>query len=263
MRLVLTLISAAALLAACGDGEVLVSDADTGDEQGGPLKVVQSLQCPQAEGSLTRKGTASADGMTCTYLGPRGSEVVLTLVKLDGREPKAVLDDLERRLGAEMPQATARLASIAAEKNAERAAEASAEARADGARASGDRANISMPGLSIQADDSQASLQIGPIKIDAQDESADINISSGDATVSVQAHEDVAEVRTQAMGSGVRASYILAHDDPAPGGLRMVGYQARGPQTGPLVVATVRSKDRESDGLMDDAEALVELNAGE
>ena len=30
-----------------------------------------------------------------------------------------------------------------------------------------------------------------------------------------------------------------------------------------LVVATVRSKDRESDGLMDDAEALVELNAGE
>ena len=52
-------------------------------------------------------------------------------------------------------------------------------------------------------------------------------------------------------------------DFPAPGGLRMVGYQARGPQTGPLVVATVRSKDRESDGLMDDAEALVELNAGE
>lgn len=267
MRSLVILMTTTALLAACGDDTVVRDpveiQTEAGETSGGPLKVVDTLQCPQTQGSLTRKGTASGDGMTCTYLGPRGSEVVLTLVKLNGREPKTVLQELETRLGQDMPQAIARLRALEAEKAAANAESSATGAQAEAGATSGGRANISMPGINIEADGNNAKLQIGPIKIDAQDDSADINISTGDASVSVQAHDDVAEVRTQQTGSGVRSTYVLAHEDASPGGLRMVGYQARGPQAGPLVIATVRSKDRESDGLMDDAEALVTLNVGE
>ena len=43
----------------------------------------------------------------------------------------------------------------------------------------------------------------------------------------------------------------------------MVGYEARGPVGGPIVVATVRSKDRERDPVFEDARELVELNVGQ
>jgi hypothetical protein len=46
-------------------------------------------------------------------------------------------------------------------------------------------------------------------------------------------------------------------------GWRLVGYEARGPQGGPIVVATVRAKDRNNDGVFDDAKDLVSLNVGE
>ena len=44
---------------------------------------------------------------------------------------------------------------------------------------------------------------------------------------------------------------------------RTVGYEARGPVGGPIVVATVRSKDRDPDRLFDAAKALVTLNVGD
>jgi hypothetical protein len=43
----------------------------------------------------------------------------------------------------------------------------------------------------------------------------------------------------------------------------MVGYEARGPVGGPLVVATIRSRDANRDRVMEDARALVRLNVGE
>jgi hypothetical protein len=46
-------------------------------------------------------------------------------------------------------------------------------------------------------------------------------------------------------------------------GWRVVGYEARGPVGGPLVVATVRSRDSNRERAFEDARALVALNAGE
>ena len=43
---------------------------------------------------------------------------------------------------------------------------------------------------------------------------------------------------------------------------RVVGYEARGPVGGPLVVATVRSRDRNRERAFEDAKDLVALNAG-
>ena len=45
--------------------------------------------------------------------------------------------------------------------------------------------------------------------------------------------------------------------------VRSVGYEARGPAGGPLVVATIRSKDRDKGSAFEDAKDLVTLNVGE
>jgi len=43
----------------------------------------------------------------------------------------------------------------------------------------------------------------------------------------------------------------------------MVGFEARGPVGGPLVIATVRSKDTNRGRAFEDARDLVTLNVGE
>jgi hypothetical protein len=55
----------------------------------------------------------------------------------------------------------------------------------------------------------------------------------------------------------------MAANEPSASGWRTVGYEARGPVGGPIVVATVRSKDRAPDRLFDAAKALVTLNVGD
>ena len=74
-RLVLTVtVCALAAFAGACDNErsVRISSTSTStDSEGkGVLKVVDALQCPQTLGSLTRKGTATDGGRTCTYTGP-------------------------------------------------------------------------------------------------------------------------------------------------------------------------------------------------
>jgi hypothetical protein len=71
------------------------------------LKVVDTLQCPQTIGALTRKGSASAGGTVCSYVGPRGAEVSLHLVPLDADSPADVLKRFEERLSGDMPRAMA------------------------------------------------------------------------------------------------------------------------------------------------------------
>jgi hypothetical protein len=56
---------------------------------------------------------------------------------------------------------------------------------------------------------------------------------------------------------------MLTDSRPADAGWRLVGYEARGPAGGPIVIATVRAKDRDSDGVFDSAKDLVTLNVGE
>jgi len=68
-----TLCALAALTAAC-DESVRISSTRTETEPKGVLKVVDTLQCPQTMGSLTRKGSAQAEGTVCTYAGPRGAD---------------------------------------------------------------------------------------------------------------------------------------------------------------------------------------------
>lgn len=265
----------AALTAACDGESVRISSTHTEDNDAkGALKVVQTLHCPQTMGSLTRKGSASAGGAVCTYAGPRGAEVTLHLIKLDGATAAEALKAFEDRLSAAMPQAVAQL-TAAADKDA---AAAAATGPAAGDRASikgpgvdiqaeGDDATVSLPGLHIESRGDQASVRIGGFHIDASDGEGAVNIEgsgSGEGdSVSVQANQDAAEIRTSAGGEATRASWILTDNRPSEAGWRLVGYEARGPAGGPLVLATVRSRDRERGSVFEDAKELVTLNVGE
>jgi uncharacterized protein YjbI with pentapeptide repeats len=68
---------------------------------------------------------------------------------------------------------------------------------------------------------------------------------------------------TQWRTDGARMEGALTDDRSSESGWRVVGYEARGPVGGPLVVATVRSRDSNRERAFEDARALVALNAGE
>ncbi len=293
--LLVTVCCLSALTAAC-DGERGVRITSTTSERSGKgvLKVVDALQCPETMGSLTRKGSAQADGKVCVYTGPRGAEVSLHLVTLDGETADQALKGFETRLLTAMPHTAAQMAEGEAKANADAArAEAdAARAEADGARAaadsaraaadaspSGDRVNVTapglrvdaqddrarvrLPGIRIDADGDKASVNIGGLHINADDKDASVNLSTDEETVSIEAHDDAAQIRTRAPGEATRQTYLLTDNRPSEAGWRLVGYEARGPRGGPIVVATVRAKDRNSDGVFDDAKDLVTLNVGE
>jgi hypothetical protein len=267
-------------VAACDGGGVRVSSTTTVDdgEGKGALKVVDTLQCPDRQGQLTRKGTATNGGTVCTYVGPRGAMVTLHLVALDGNTPAQMLKSFEDSLSTSMPQAVSQLSAATARADAE-AARADAEAaRAEqgGDQASvrmpgvsvdakGDQASVRMPGIRIEADGDKATVDIAGIKIDADDTNASVNIDGGEdgENVSIQAHNDAAEIRSDSPGAATRSRWILTDSRGSAEGWRVVGYEARGPIGGPIVVATVRSKDRNHDRAFEDARALVALNVGE
>ncbi len=278
--LLIPALCAAGLTAACdGDSVRITSTRTENPDARGALTVVETLQCPQTMGSLTRKGSATDGGAVCTYAGPRGSEVSLHLVKLDGAQPAEALKAFEDRLSAAMPQAVAQLRA-AAEKDSAAGADATpaaapagdrASVRAPGVdiRAEGDDATVRLPGLHIESKGDQASVRIGGFHIDATEDGSTVDIaSSGEGegegdNVSVQANQDAAEIRTSAGGGATRASWILTDNRPSEAGWRLVGYEARGPAGGPIVVATVRARDRDRGRVFEDAKDLVTLNVGE
>lgn len=292
MRLLLATICTASLMTAACDGEsVRISTTTTDTSAKGVLKVIDTLQCPETIGVLTRKGTAHAGGATCLYSGPRGAEVSLQLITLSDQTVDAVLQRFEATLAADMPHTTAELRAATAEAaragaaadaagvqadiaaaEAETAAAEAATAAGDAAHvrapgmaidAEGDRARVRLPGMSVDANGDKASVRIGGFSINADDSGDSVDISSSDESVSIQAHDDAAEIRTSAPGEATRRTYMLTDQTPADEGWRLVGFEARGPVGGPIVIATVRAKDRDSDGVFDSAKDLVALNVGE
>ena len=291
LALLVTFCAVSALAGGCdGENGVRISSSTTDTDGKGVLKVVETLQCPETLGVLTRKGTAQAGGTICKYSGPRGAEVSLHLVTLDDEPVDTVLARFQTMLAAAMPHTSAALrasadadrAQVAADRARVQAdaarveaetARATAEAASDervtvrgpgmDVNARGDTANVRLLGLQVTADGDRASVRIGGISINADDSTGSANLTSSDDSVSIQAHDDAAEIRTRAPGEATRTTYLLTDETPADEGWRLVGYEARGPVGGPLVIATVRAKDRDSDGVFDSAKDLVTLNVGE
>jgi hypothetical protein len=93
---------------------------------------------------------------------------------------------------------------------------------------------------------------------------AAVNVDNGGERIAVRASGDgAAEVDVRGDRDGqVRATFILASDQAGPAGWQLAGYEARGPEAGPLTVATVKSRAKGRDQVFDDMRALVRRNAG-
>lgn len=193
-----------------------------------PLRVISALDCPAEQGDLTLKSAAS-DGQTCLYGTDNGGQVTLQLIKFTG-DPQAALAPLEARLKAELPPDT---------QNTTASASASDK----------DAVDINLPGIHIHANDKD------------KNGAANVQVGGGGAGgVTINAHNNNAQVEIDARGSGIRRTFILTTDHPGPHGYKVVGYEAVGPTSGPLVVASVLTKD--DDSLRDDVHALVKHNVG-
>ena len=212
------------------------------------LKVISKLDCPETQGRLKRIGFAP-DGLSCDYAAD-GVEVTMKLVKLEGGDAAAALRPIETDLRALMP----------ARKATDAEAAATAKASADG----DENVDISLPGVSIKTTGGSANVSVGGAdgpRINADDHGAEIRVQRN---VTVDGKKVESESRRHHHGDdGVYSRFILASDKPT-GGWAVVGYEARGPQGGPLVVATVKAKRGEHGDheTFDDVDALVRHNVG-
>jgi hypothetical protein len=245
-RLMLLAAGAAALtLAACDRGaEVRMED----DANGAALRTIAKLDCPEKEGKLERVSVA-ADGLSCAYK-TETAEVTLRLVALAGSDAQSVLGPIETELQGIVPKPKKAADGTATVTSTTETVEG------------GEKAEINLPGLHINADDGGAKIRVGNIKIDAND-NGQTEVKVGENTI-VNADDGNAEIRmAKSKGDAVRATYILAAENTASG-YDVVGYEARGPKAGPIVVAVVKARETKGrHDVFDDMKDLVERNVGE
>lgn len=211
------------------------------------LKTVTTLDCPDKQGALTRVSTA-ADGQSCVYAGDE-SEVTLKIVKLENGDAGKSLAAIETELRALVPKTEVDQAAM------DKATDAG-----------GESVDINLPGIRIRANDAGADIKAGGAIINASEEGAEVrvsrNVEIGGDTVKSE------RVRRRDAEQGVMAMLILANEKN-DGDFKVVGYNARGPRGGPLVVGVVKARnrtdgkdgDREGD-LFEDVDDLIRHNVG-
>ena len=215
-----------------------------------PLSVGQTLDCPDQVGSLTRTDQA-ADGRSCAYDGPQEEQVQLRFISLDGATPEARLAGLDQTLKAELPAASA--------------AAANGPGVYVGSDKAGDHAHIDLPGFHLNASGDKASIRLPGVSINADGDDAKVTTGpEGHENSVVSAHPGGAEIRVGGVNAnGADMTYLLASDIPGPTGFRVVGYMAKGPAVGPLVVGVfhARQHDHGGNNMSDHGlDRLIDLN---
>ena len=213
------------------------------------MVVETSLACPTEVGLLKRV-TVSADSKSCDYEGANSETVQLSLLDLNGATPQEKLSDLERELGGKAEASTAQLTGTS---------------RADHDRDSGQHeARIDLPGFHLDASGDKANIRLPGVALNADGGSAHITTGSdGGGQTIVSATPGGAEIHTSKVGrGGSEFVYLLASDTPSPTGDRVVGYEAKGPTAGPLVVGVFRARDHQhGDTLRNDGlRRLIDMN---
>lgn len=262
--LVAALLVGAATLGACDRGESHRTEhVDRKPARREPIRVIDRLDCPGRQGELTLVSKAE-DGQSCAYASNEAT-VDLRLIRLNGGDAEAALAPVESELKSVMPTPPVPIKPMNGKKG-------------------GNRTTINLPGVKIDSSDHGADIRIGHLTINSDgsaaevkvnknvnirsdDAQASVNVSANDdreGDVSIRANDDGAEIRTRKGGNdAVRSTLILANDK-APKGYRLAGYEARGPKGGPLAVAVVKAKTRDTDDhdLFKDMKALVRHNVG-
>lgn len=227
-----------------------------------PLLVSSRLMCPERQGELTRSEEAG-DGRSCRYAGEDGAEVTLQLASLDGRTPQAALADMEAKLKAETPQLAAR-GSESDETGAKATANAVGAKDDDGDKDGDEHTTVNLPFLHIETQGDHARVNLPGVHINANGDKAEVQVNKpGGKLVSVHADDQGAEIRMgDITAKNVDATYILARKGGDADGEHAVGYVAKGPVAGPLVVALVksRSEDHDAHNLFRSVHKLVSRN---
>ncbi|HJV40056.1 hypothetical protein [Caulobacter sp.] len=229
-----------------------------------PVRVIDRLDCPERQGELRRVSVA-VDGQSCAYESGQAS-VDLRLVRLGGGDAEAALAPIEAELKGVMPSPPPSPTPPHAAKSAK------------------NHTSIHLPGINIDAHDDTADIRIGHLTINSDGGAAEVKVNKnvsvkgddakgavnvtadddhGEGDVAIRASDGGAEIRARKGGDIVRSTLILANDK-APKGYRLAGYEARGPKGGPLAVAVVKAKTRDTDDhdLFKDMKALVRHNVG-
>jgi hypothetical protein len=194
---------------------------------GAPLKAVASLDCPESQGALTRIARA-ADGRSCDYQGADGETVRLKLVSLDGRSASEAMAPTKTELHALVPIYNRPVPTVDRDER-------------------GDRADIDLPFFHVHAVGDHADVRMFGVKVHSQGENADVNVGHGHKHTVVHAGADGAEVLAEDIGrSNASMVYVLAADKRAASGYWTVGYVAKGPAKGPLVVGEFRTIHKRS-----------------
>jgi hypothetical protein len=213
---------------------------------GAPVRALAPLDCPATQGSLTRTAQA-ADGATCDYQGPVGETVRLRRVSLDGRSATDAMAPTKAELRALVPIYNRPVPAV--DRNEP-----------------GDRADIDLPFFHVHTRGDHAEVRMFGVKVHSEGENADVDVGHGHKHAVVHAGADGAEVLAEDVGR-TRASmvYVLAADHRQASGFWTVGYVAKGPAAGPLVVGEFRSIHKHSGhegniGDHDDIGRLIDRN---
>ncbi len=215
---------------------------------GPPLRAAATLDCPASQGDLIRTAK-SPDGQWCDYSGRRGETVRLRLAAVHGQTPSEALAATRAQLHALVPVYRDPIPVSYAE-------------------GTGDRADVDVPFVHVHADGDQADVRLFGIHINARGrgDDTDVDIGHGHKHSVVHAGLRGAEVMADEIGrSNVSLVYVLAANHREPSGFRAAGYVARGPVTGPLVVAEFRSPVKshtDGEGDHGDIDRLIDRNLG-
>ena len=240
-------------LAGCYRAETGKTEQNARPSGRDPVRVISKLDCPEKQGDLKRVNVAE-DSLSCAYAGV-DAEVLLRLVPLNGGDAEEALAPIEADLKVLVPSVPPVTVMKAGEEHDR------------------NRTSIHLPGVRIDASDDGADIKIGNITINSNEGGAsEVKISknvtasdsgSDDGDVRVRANNDGAEVRHSKRGDSIRSTLIVA-SDKATSGYSVVGYEARGPKGGPLAVATIKARHRDSGDhdVFKDMKALVRHNVG-
>ncbi|MBS0362485.1 MAG: hypothetical protein JSR98_13995 [Proteobacteria bacterium] len=220
MRKALFLLASAALAASAATTVYAGIQPD-----GPPLRVASRLDCPTTTGELTRT-TQSPDGKWCDYAGERGETVRLRLMPLNGQTPSQALAPTRATLHALAPVYRKAMPVNYSDQP-------------------GDSADVNVPFVRVHKDGDRSDVRLfGIFHIVGHDHdhNADGGWDRGHEHASVHAGFRGAEVVADKVGrSNASLVYVLAGSHRYASGYRAVGYVAKGPVTGPLVVAEFRS----------------------
>ena len=253
-RLAFALLAAAATItttAAChprkladihvGDGGVHVS---TVEPMSTAVSVSARLDCPSEVGALKRTAIA-ADGASCDYMSDKG---LVHLATVDAQtDPKGALAPLREQLDGELPGVASNATiQVVSEKGAGGTEHTKVDMPFIHVEDDGEKSHVRLLGIDIKSDSKHH-------KRDRDDDGDEV--ASGNTVAST----------VPAADRGVELVYVLVSGKPSPAGYHVMGYVAKGPPKGKLVVATFRYLKGEKtwndgDRHDDDVDELMKLN---